>query len=52
LDEYVTSIFTVKEQAQQETSMKQVASRALAGFLHGLFFYLEDEGDMFPQKIC
>jgi hypothetical protein len=50
LNEYVTSIFTVKEQAQQETSMKQVASRALAGFLLVLFLYLEDEGDKFLQK--
>jgi hypothetical protein len=51
LDEYVTSIFTIKEQAKQESTMKQVASRGLAGFLLGLFFDLED-GDMFLQKIC
>jgi hypothetical protein len=42
LEEHVAYIFMVKEQAKQETSMKEVASRASS-----LFFDPEDGGDMF-----
>jgi hypothetical protein len=33
LEEHVASIFRVKEQARQETSMKQTTSKALLGLL-------------------
>jgi hypothetical protein len=39
----------VEEQAKQETTMKQAASRA--GFLLGLLFNPEDGGDMFFQNV-
>jgi hypothetical protein len=35
----------------QETSFKQAAIRAHAGFLHGLAFNTEDGGKMFPRNI-
>jgi hypothetical protein len=42
LEEQVTCIFTVEEEARLETSKKQAA-----GFLHGLHFKSENEGNMF-----
>jgi hypothetical protein len=43
LEEHVTSIFTVKEKAKQETSMKQVASYAC---------YPEDGSYKSIQNVC
>jgi hypothetical protein len=46
--ENVAASFRVEE-ATQETSMKQTAF--LAGSVLGLFFNLEDGGDMFFQNV-
>jgi hypothetical protein len=48
LEEYVASIFMAKEEAKQETSTKQAASRA--GSLLGLLFSPEDGADIFLQN--
>jgi hypothetical protein len=49
LEKHVTSIFTVKEQAKQEASTKQAASRA--SFLLDLVFKPKDGGIMFLQNV-
>jgi hypothetical protein len=49
LEKYVASIFTAEEEAKQETSTKQAASRA--GSLLGLLFNPEDEADKFLQNV-
>jgi hypothetical protein len=54
LEEHVASIFRVEEKANQETSVMQVASRALLAAcfkLVGLFFEPEDGGDMFLRNV-
>jgi hypothetical protein len=50
-EEYVSSIFRVKEWANQETSIKPLQEE-LTGFLFGLFLYLENGGNTFLQNIC
>jgi hypothetical protein len=53
LGKNVASILRVEKHADQETRMKQVASRALLhfGFLLGLFSEPEDGADMFLQNV-
>jgi hypothetical protein len=59
LEEHVISTFRVKQSDKQETSKKQVESKAsqsfahyllYAGFLPGLFFDPEDGNDMFLRN--
>jgi hypothetical protein len=43
-EEHVNFIFKVEEQAEQVESQ--------ADFFIGLFFYPDDEGDMFHRNVC
>jgi hypothetical protein len=47
----VASIFRVEEYARRETSVNQIASRALVGFSLGLFLYREGAGDFSLRNV-
>jgi hypothetical protein len=52
LEEHVAFIFRIKEQAKQDTGKLAVLAYLLhAGFLLGLLYSPEDEGNMFLQNI-
>jgi hypothetical protein len=49
-EEHIASIFRVKEQAKQETSVK-AGGKHHAGFFLGLFLDPEDRGNMFLRNV-